>query len=72
MTIFVMIFFLFANLKKGFREWRFEDDADLKLAVEECFDKKSSTFYRERLSKLKNHYSLVINIQGGSLNIYFD
>ena len=57
-------YYLFSNLKRHLRGRIFRDDLELKEAVEEWFESKDSTFYKNGILSLRDRWSRVIHVKG--------
>ena len=56
-------YYLFSNLKRHLRGRIFGDDLELKEAVEEWFESKDSTFYKNGILSLCDRWSRVIHVK---------
>ena len=57
-------FYLFSKLKKDFCGKSFEDDAELKSAVNEWFESQTENFYETGILALRDRYARVCDLEG--------
>jgi hypothetical protein len=55
---------LFRQLKGDLRGKRFDDDEELKVAVDQCFRRQDEIFYRSGIESLKSKWEKCIRLLG--------
>ncbi|KAJ7345798.1 hypothetical protein JRQ81_001748 [Phrynocephalus forsythii] len=63
-------FFLFPEMKKPLRDWRFDDREDVIFKVEQWFLSKVEDFYKEGLKQVKKRWQKCVTLQGDYLEKY--